>query len=162
MSVGKTVTAMGSGGGGGGGGPVMVTVALTDLVVSVAEVAIIVTVLPLGTTDGAVYVVRWLPERVVAGLNDPQAAPPQVAVHITPATFGSFVTVALRLLVAALICMELGGALDSDTAIGVERIVRLALLLWDGLLVTVAVTVTVAPTGATEGAVNRVAAPSCV
>jgi hypothetical protein len=154
------VTAMGSGGGGGGGGPVIVTVALIDFVVSVTEVAVIVTVLPLGTTEGAVYVVRLL-ERVVAGLNDPQAAAPQVAVHITPATFGSFVATAPRLVVV-LTCKELGGMAKKDTAIGVERIVRLALLLWDGLLVTVAVIVTVAPAGATEGAVNRVVEPSAV
>jgi hypothetical protein len=52
--VGARLTAIGAGGGGGGGGPVMVIVWLADLVVSVNEVAVIVTV-PLGGTDeGAV------------------------------------------------------------------------------------------------------------
>ena len=44
----------GGGGGGGGGGPVIVTFALTDLVVSVSEVAVTVTVPPVGTVAGAV------------------------------------------------------------------------------------------------------------
>jgi len=53
-AVGITVTAIDAGGGGGGGVPVTVTVALTDFVVSVSEVAVIVTVFPAGTEEGAV------------------------------------------------------------------------------------------------------------
>jgi hypothetical protein len=50
---GNTLTVTGT----GGGGAVIVSVALADLVVSVSEVAVIVTVPPAGTTEGAVYVV---------------------------------------------------------------------------------------------------------
>jgi hypothetical protein len=69
----------------------MATVALTDLEVSVSDVAVRVTVPPVGITAGAVYVVVVC-EAMVAGLNEPQAAAPQVAVQITPASSGSFVT----------------------------------------------------------------------
>ena len=42
--------------GGGADGVVIVSVALADLLVSINDVAVIVTVLPTGTTEGAVYV----------------------------------------------------------------------------------------------------------
>jgi hypothetical protein len=57
MLAGNTIMEIGAGGGGGGGGGsgvVIVTVALTDFVVSVSDVAVIVTVPPLGTAEGAV------------------------------------------------------------------------------------------------------------
>ena len=47
---GSTLTVTGT----GGGGVVIVSVALADLVVSVREVAVIITVPPAGTTVGAV------------------------------------------------------------------------------------------------------------
>ena len=64
--------------GGGEDGVVIVRVTLADLLVSVTDVATIVTVLPAGTTEGAVYT-DW-PDVDTAGLNDPQAIDPQVAV----------------------------------------------------------------------------------
>ncbi len=54
----------------------------TDLVVSVADVAITVTVLPGGIAVGAVYV-DGTPLAVKAGLNDPQGEAPQVTVQFT-------------------------------------------------------------------------------
>jgi hypothetical protein len=77
--------------GGGEDGVVIVIVALADLVVSVNDVAIIVTVLPTGTTEGAVYTDEPVD---IAGLNDPQALDPQVTVKATPAFKGSLTTTA--------------------------------------------------------------------
>ena len=50
---GEIVTEIGTGGG-GGVGEVMAMIALADLVVSVNDVAVIVTVPPAGTVGGAV------------------------------------------------------------------------------------------------------------
>jgi hypothetical protein len=62
-----------------------------------------------------------------------------------------------------LICIKLGGdGGRNDMEIGDVRIVRLVLLVCEGLLVTAAVMVTAFPMGATEGAVNNVMAPSAV
>ena len=61
----------------------IVRVTLADLLVSVIDEAVIVTVLPVGTTDGAVYADgKIVPPPAVdtAGLNDPQTLDPQVAV----------------------------------------------------------------------------------
>jgi hypothetical protein len=114
----------------GGGSAVIVSVAVADLVVSVSEVAAIVTVPPVGTAVGAVYVVEAA-ESVVdnAGLNDPQAlVGPQVAVQITPAPNGSLVTVALRLSVA-LVSRRDGTVVVMATPIDDATMVRLTLLL---------------------------------
>lgn len=86
------------------------------------------------------------------GLNEPHTADPHVAVQITPAAFGSLLTVTPKLAIP-LISTEAGARLVNAIAIGTERMVRLALLLCEGLLVTVAVMVTVLPIGAMEGAV---------
>ncbi len=51
------MTMIGTGGGGGGGGPVIAIAMLADSVVSVSEVAVMITVSPAGTVAGAVYVV---------------------------------------------------------------------------------------------------------
>jgi hypothetical protein len=98
---------------------------------------------------------------VTAGLNDPQAAEPQVTVQITPPLVGSFVTEAANPSVV-LIAIELAPILENSTAIGLDSTVRLTLLLCEGLLVTVAVMVTVVPIGTTDGAVNTLAAVSAV
>jgi len=111
---------------------VIATVALTDLVVSVSEVAVIVTVPPVGTEAGAVYVVLTgaEPTLVIVGLNDPQAVDPQVAVQIMPPLTGSFVTEAKRPAVV-LISIELGTGVEveNDIAIGVDSTVKLTLLV---------------------------------
>lgn len=91
---------------------------------------------------------------VCAGLNDPQAADPQVAVHNTPALLESFVTVTMSVAVV-FTSSELGPANPGTKAreSGAEMIVRLTLLLCEALLVTVAVIVTVVPMGTTDGAI---------
>jgi hypothetical protein len=61
----------------------MLTVADTALVVSVTDVAVIFTVLPVGIAAGAVYVVAAL-LAVVAGLKVPHAEVPHVTLHVTP------------------------------------------------------------------------------
>jgi hypothetical protein len=131
---------------------VIVSVALADLVVSVSEVAAIVTVPPVGTAVGAVYVVKTVPDPGdTFGLNEPQTFDPQAAVQTTPASNGSLLTWAFRVSVVS-ISMELTvGA--RDTPIGAATMVMLTLLLCDGLLVTVAVTVMEPLMGITDGAV---------
>lgn len=141
--------------GGGEDGVVIVSVALADLLVSVNDVAVMVTVFPVGTMEGAVYVdITEEPGGETAGLNDPQALDPQVAVKTTPAFNGSLVTWTLSCNVA-LTSRELGiGVAESNaTPIGAATMVRLTLLLCDGLLVSVAVMVMVVSMGTTEGAV---------
>jgi hypothetical protein len=72
----------------------MVTVTMAVWLVSVVEVATIVTVLPVGTAAGAVKVVA-LPLAVCAGAKEPQfPGLPQVTVQSTPAFAESLVTVA--------------------------------------------------------------------
>jgi hypothetical protein len=86
-------------------------------------------------------------------LNDPHAPEPQVAVQLTPASLGSFVTVAVKAVVA-FTSIELSATLlVNEIEMGTAMIVKLVLLICDGLLVTVAVIVTVVPIGTTEGAV---------
>jgi len=151
-------------GGGGGGSGVIVIVACTDFVVSVSEVAVMITVPPDGTVEGAVYIVavELKAAPVMAGLNEPQAFTPQLAVQITPAFATSFVVCALKA-VFPLTASELGGTGGpNEMTIGKATIVKLTLLFCEGLLVTLAVMVTVVPIGTTEGAVKSVAAPSAV
>jgi hypothetical protein len=77
-------------------GGVIVIVAEADLLASVTEVAVTVTVFPLGTAAGAVYVVL-APLAVDALLNDPQAPLlPHVTLHFTPAFALSFPTFAVN------------------------------------------------------------------
>lgn len=144
----------------GAGGAVIVSVTLADLVVSVSDVAVIVTVPPVGTMEGAVNVVPnvcW-PDEVaggVTGLNEPQTLEPQAAVKITPELVGSLVTWALTES-AVFTSNELGTGVainDTETPTGDETIVRATLLLCDGLLVTVAVMVIAPPIGTADGAV---------
>jgi hypothetical protein len=90
---------------GGGGVVVIVMTAATDLVGSCTEVAVIVTVPPAGTVEGAVYVVD-VPLPVVAVLNEPHAFEvPQVTDQVTLALDELLVT-------AAESCVEL--PVDSD------------------------------------------------
>ncbi len=99
---------------------------------------------------------------MVVGLNEPQAPEPHVAVQITPPLRGSFV-VRADSPVGVLISSEVGSPVVTiETAMGVESTVRLTVLDCEGLLVTVAVIVTVVPIGITDGAVNRLVAPSLV
>ena len=73
----------------------MITIADADFVVSVTEVAVTVTALPLGIALGAVYVVA-LPLAVDVGLKLPHApALPQVTDQVTPAFAESLLTTAV-------------------------------------------------------------------
>lgn len=137
----------------GGGGAVIVSGVLMDLVVSVSEVAVIVTVPPIGTMEGAAYVVASN-VGVVSGLNVPQTLDPHETVQITPEFNGSLVTWALKLCVV-LIGIDVGSltAGSNATPTGDATMVRLALLLCDRLLVTVAVIVIEVLTGTWDGAV---------
>jgi len=145
---------------GGGGlkttviaGGVMVMFADTNLVGSACEVAVTVTVLPVGTAAGAVYVVATL-LAVWVGANIPQApALPHVTDQSTPAFVESFETTAV-IGVVAFTCNDAGG-------VGLKTIV----ICRGGVIVTVAendfvlsvvevaVTFTVPPEGTADGAV---------
>jgi len=63
-------------------------------VLSVIEVAVTFTVLPVGIAAGAVYVVAAL-LAVVVGFNEPHAEPPHVTLQVTPAFLLSPVTTAV-------------------------------------------------------------------
>ena len=82
-------------------------VADTNLVLSVAEVAVTVTLPPVGAVGGAVYVVGTVLD-VEVGLKLPQGALLQVTDQVTPAFRLSLVTVAAMGVVAAGF-METGG-----------------------------------------------------
>ena len=81
------------------GGGVMVTETEADFAEFAAEVAVMVTLFPVGTEDGAVYdVVELLPVEL-AGLTLPQDELPQVTVQVTPAPVPSFETTAVKVAV---------------------------------------------------------------
>jgi hypothetical protein len=122
------------------GGWVMAIVALADFVVSVAEVPVRVTVPPAGTTEGAVYTDWYKDVKLVGdgGLKDPQALDAHVAVKITPPEPLSFTMFTLNPSVP-LIVTDVGTVPDTETLMGSGTIVYVALLLCEGLLVTVAV-----------------------
>jgi hypothetical protein len=79
-------------------GGVTAIVAEADFVVSVADVAVTVTVFPVGTVAGAWYAVAT-PVAVAVGVNEPHAPPLQVTDHVTPPSWVSLVTTAVRLAV---------------------------------------------------------------
>jgi hypothetical protein len=132
----------------------MVIAADADFEGSVLEVAVTVTVLPVGTAAGAVYVVATLLS-VAVGLKTPQApALPQVTVQFTPWFCESLVTTAVSD-AAVLVCSEVGGAGLKATEItgAVVVIVIVADADFVGSVLEVAVTVTVLPVGTAAGAV---------
>lgn len=110
----------------GGTLAVTVTVCVADLVGSVVDVAVIVTVPPpAGTVAGAVNVVA-APLAVCASEKVPQApALPQVTVQSTPAFAGSLLTVATKgalsfatmmsFTIFWVIATEIGAVTDSST-----------------------------------------------
>jgi hypothetical protein len=98
----------------------MVMVAEADLVVSVTEVAVTVTVFEAA---GAVYVVGE-PLPVAAGLNEPHGEVLQVTVQVTPALLLSFATTAVRG-VDALVASDVGGAVKvTEIAGGIGGVVE--------------------------------------
>jgi hypothetical protein len=94
---------------------VIVIIAVADLLASVTDVAVTVTVFPLGTAAGAVYVVL-APLAVDALLNEPQAPLlPHVAVHFTPPFALSLPTFAVNC--AWLFAVRVDGGDASETVI---------------------------------------------
>jgi formylmethanofuran:tetrahydromethanopterin formyltransferase len=135
----------------------IVATAVALVVLSFAEVAVIVTVPPEGTVDGAVYVVAP-PLAVFVGLKLPQPGDePQL--HVTPTLSTSFVTCALRVSVPDVVTLNVEG--DTVTIIG--RIV-IAGVLADLVesATEVAVIVTVPHEGTVTGAVYVVPTVLCV
>jgi hypothetical protein len=102
--------------GGGGAVDVMVMDADADLVVSVTEVAVIVTEAGVGTALGAVYV-AVPPLAVNAGLIVPHDELPQLTFQVTPALLVSLLTVAITPVLVPTFS-EVTGGLRKDTEIG--------------------------------------------
>ena len=121
---------------------------------SVVDAAVIVTMFPEGTADGAVNVINW-PLAVWLKLKEPQELPWHTAVQSTPALLGSKVTIADRF-VAALTGRFAVGACDNAMVRGACLIVTTAVAFWLGSAVEVAVIVTVLPAGTIVGAVKTV------
>jgi hypothetical protein len=104
------------------GALVIVTVADADFVLSVTEVAAIVTE---PAAEGAVYVVG-APLVVDAELNVPHGEVLQVAVHVTPAFALSLATLAVRVVVAdATRVVGAGDAKATEIAGGVGGVLEL-------------------------------------
>jgi hypothetical protein len=131
---------------------VMVMLAVAVFVRSVTEVAVIVTVLPVGIAAGAEKSVAT-PLAVPAALNAPQAlALPQVTVQATPAFAGSLATKAV-IPIPLDTCRDPGRG-PKLTAIGAAA--AIVMVAWADCVVSVtevAVTVTVPPVGIAVGAV---------
>jgi len=143
------------------GWPVIVIAAEADFVLSVTEVAVIVTVFPVGVVAGAVYVVA-APLAVEVEVNVPQAALPHVTVHFTPAFALSFATLAVMLVVPAGASVDGGCAAKVTATAGGPVIVIVAEADFVLSVTEVAVTVTEFPVGIAVGAVNVVAPPLAV
>jgi hypothetical protein len=139
----------------------MTIFAEADLVGSVTDVAVTVTLPPVGIAAGAVYVVPT-PVAVVVELNEPHAVVPHVTVHVTSGfAETSFAIFAMRE-DCPLICRDAGGE-RMLTEIGIGG--TIVICAETDLLLSateVAVTVTVVPAGIAEGAVYVVAAASAL
>jgi hypothetical protein len=86
----------------------MTIFAEADLVGSVSDVAVTVTLSPVGMAAGAVYVVAT-PFAVFVGLNEPHVVVPHATVHVTSGfAETSFAIVAMRES-CALTCADAGG-----------------------------------------------------
>jgi hypothetical protein len=100
----------------GAAGAEMVIVAVADLVASVTEVAVTVTVAGFGAEPGALYFVAT-PLAVDAAEKVPQGALPQLMVHVTPALVLSLLTMAVRLVLVP-VSSDDGGWGENETEIG--------------------------------------------
>src|SRR5579871_3558537 len=136
-------------------------VAEADFVVSVTDVALIVTVFPVGIAAGAVYTVGD-PLAVEVGAKLPHVLLPQETAQVTPAFALSPATFAVRL-VAELMTTVAGGALAKETLMPAAA---LMVMVAEAVLVVsvteVATTVTVLPVGTAAGAWKVVGDPLCV
>jgi hypothetical protein len=92
-----------------------VTMAEADLVLSVAEVAVMATLPPVGAVDGAVKTVA-APLVVDVGLKVPQAAA-GAQLQVTPLPDESFNTIADTFAVAP-VASDAGGAAENETEMG--------------------------------------------
>jgi hypothetical protein len=138
------------------GEAVIFAVAVALVVPSFAEVAVIVTVPPAGTVEGAVYVVVR-PLTVCVELKLPQL-PTGLQLQFTPAFCTSLATTAVRVSVPDVVTLNAEG--DTVTIIGRIEIVALADLVESAT--EVAVIVTVPHEGTVIGAVYVVDTVLCV
>ena len=119
----------------------IITVALFVCVESVVDVAIIVTLPPVGAADGAVYTVV-APFIVAVGLNDPQA-PAGAQLQFTGVGAGSFAAAA-AIDAVPLASSDAGGSgVVNDIVIAGPVIVTLALFVFVPSATDVAVIVTI-------------------
>jgi len=132
---------------------VTTSVADTDFVPSVTDVAVTLTLPPDGTAVGAVKTVT-APFAVVDGWNAPQSDAEQLTVHVTSGFVDTSLTMFADSETVAPAWSEAGGFGRKETEIGigavmvmVDEIDRL------GSATDVAVSVTVFPTGMAAGAV---------
>jgi hypothetical protein len=139
----------------------MVSVVDICVVGLAVAVAVIVTVPPGGTVEGAVkdVVTCWvefgLSLAVCCGMNEPQVLPPQETLQSTPICPAAFagvpsVTKAPRL-VALPAGIEAGGVVTSEIVTTGATMVTVALALAEGSATDVAVIVTVFPAGIADG-----------
>jgi hypothetical protein len=112
------------------------------------EVALMVTVLPLGAAAGAVNVAT-APLGVCAVIEPQAPTLPQVNVQSTPASLGSLVTVAFSTAIPLGATESVAGATLTVTG----SMVMFALTVFVGSVTEVAITVTVPPLGTADGAV---------
>jgi hypothetical protein len=128
-------------------------VAETDFVLSVTDVAVSVTVFPLGTALGAVYVVA-VPLAVCVVATEPHEDPPQVTVHFTLGLAAESLLTFAVILVVVLIVIGLGGGGARDTEMGGGIIVIVAVAVFEVSVTEVAVIVTALlfPPGIARGA----------
>jgi hypothetical protein len=136
------------------GAEVIATTADADLVLSVTEVAVTVTVPPAGTLPGAWNDVAT-PLPVLVGLKKPHggAPGPQFTVQVTPALAESLATTAVKGAVALMFMETRGGGLKVTEIAPPCVIVIVAEALLVLSVAEVALMVTVLPDGIAGGAV---------
>jgi hypothetical protein len=141
-------------------GPLICSVAFAVLVGSVADVAVIVTLPPVGGVEGAVYTVA-APLAVATGLNEPQDPMGVVQLQFTGVVAGSLTVVATIDTVVAISSAPGGGVVRVIAITG--GVIDTVWLLNFVLSVTdVAVIVTLPPAGIVAGAVYTVLVPLAV
>lgn len=140
-------------------GPLICSVALAVFVGSVADVAMIFTLPPVGGVEGAVYIVS-VPLAVANGLNDPQD-PMGVQLQFTGVVAGSLTVVAAIGAVVAIISAP-GGGVVRLIAISGGMIDTVWLFDFVVSVTDVAVIATLPPGGTVAGDVYTVVVPLAV
>jgi hypothetical protein len=132
---------------------VTTTVAETDLLLSVTDVAVTLTLPPVGTDDGAVNVVG-ASLAVVAGWNAPQAAAAQVTVQVTCGSDDTSLVTLADSETMPPAWIDAGGFETKETEIGMGAVMAMVAESDRlGVATEVAVSVTVFPVGMAAGAV---------